>query len=152
MAACKCRRSSHPAAASVPWYYWLTAHALIHGAAVAVVLRWWGGIDPATAVWFGVAEAVVHWLIDLGKCERLYGIHIDQGLHVGCNKLTGGLRYPTCGLNFNEPDSTSLLDLAQIFLSCPACFPRPLRSSSSTKLTLSPSISIRMPAASSAVA
>jgi len=29
---------------------------------------------------------------------------------------------------------------AQIFFSCPACFPRPLRSSSSSKLTMSPSL------------
>jgi hypothetical protein len=84
MAACKCRRSTHPAAASVPWYYWLTAHALIHGAAVGLVVRYWAGFDPATAAAYALAETVVHWLIDLGKCERLYGIHVDQGLHVGC--------------------------------------------------------------------
>jgi len=91
MAACKCRRSAHPAAAAVPWYYWLTAHALIHGAAVGLVVRYWGGFDPATAAGYALAEAVVHWLIDLGKCERLYGIHVDQGLHVGCKVAWWGL-------------------------------------------------------------
>jgi hypothetical protein len=41
---------------------------------------------------------------------------------------------------------------AQIFLSCAACFPLPLRSSASSKVTLPPSFSARTPAASSAVA
>jgi hypothetical protein len=83
MATCKCRGSRHPAAAAVPWYYWLTAHALLHAAAVAVVVRLHGHAEHV-ALGFGLAEAVVHWLIDYGKCSRWYGIHVDQGLHVGC--------------------------------------------------------------------
>jgi hypothetical protein len=83
MAACKCRRSTHPVAQSVPWYYWLTAHALLHGAAVGALV-FWGYNDWNLAVGFAIAETALHWLIDFGKCERLYGIHMDQGLHVLC--------------------------------------------------------------------
>ena len=61
----------------LPWGYWLTSHALIHGLAVTLVL---GPI-------FGVAEFVAHWLIDFGKCESWYGIHYDQMLHLGCKCL-----------------------------------------------------------------
>jgi hypothetical protein len=83
MAACKCRRSTHPVAQSVPWYYWLTAHALLHGAAVGALVVW-GYNDWNLAVGLAIAETALHWLIDFGKCERLYGIHMDQGLHVLC--------------------------------------------------------------------
>ncbi|MDB5311815.1 MAG: hypothetical protein JWO38_6017 [Gemmataceae bacterium] len=90
MAVCKCRRSNHPLQQAVPWYYWLTAHALLHGAAVGFLLRW-GYDDWYLAVWFAVAETVTHWLIDFGKCEKLYSIHIDQGLHVLCKVAWWGL-------------------------------------------------------------
>lgn len=83
MAVCKCRRSTSPLQQAVPWYYWLTAHALLHGAAVGLVI-WLGYQDWNLAVGFAVAETLVHWLIDFGKCEKLYSIHIDQGLHVLC--------------------------------------------------------------------
>jgi hypothetical protein len=86
MAACKCRRTTNPLQQAVPWYYWLTAHALLHGAMVGVVVRWGYPTDDKwhLAVGFGLAETVLHWLIDLGKCEKLYSIHVDQGLHVLC--------------------------------------------------------------------
>lgn len=57
------------------WPYVLTAHALTHGGLVAVVTG---------SVVLGIAETVAHWLIDFGKCERWYGIHTDQALHVLC--------------------------------------------------------------------
>jgi hypothetical protein len=75
MATEKCRRSSSDLQRSVPWYYWLTAHALIHGGAVF----WATG-----SLSLGLLETVVHWLIDFGKCEGWFGIHVDQALHVGC--------------------------------------------------------------------
>ena len=34
IATCKCRGCDSPVAKNVPWYYWLTAHTLLHGAAV----------------------------------------------------------------------------------------------------------------------
>lgn len=90
MAVCKCRRAAHPLQQSVPWFYWLTAHALLHGAAVGGVVFWWVG-DPTLVVGFAVAETVIHWLIDFGKCEKRYGIHADQGLHVLCKVAWWGL-------------------------------------------------------------
>jgi hypothetical protein len=57
------------------WPYVLTAHALTHGA----------GVYLATgSSSLGLAETVAHWLIDFGKCERWYGIHADQWMHIGC--------------------------------------------------------------------
>ena len=93
MAACKCRRTTNPIQQSVPWYYWLTAHALLHGAAVGVIIRWSDGANFHIAVVFGLAETFLHWFIDLGKCEKLYSIHIDQGMHVLCKVLWWGLLY-----------------------------------------------------------
>ena len=55
------------------WVMYLTAHALIHGAAVFVVT----GLTGVAA-----AEIVAHWLIDLGKCDNIYGIRFDQTLHI----------------------------------------------------------------------
>jgi hypothetical protein len=83
MAACKCRSSKAPLAASVPWYYWLTAHALLHGAAVGVIFRWVGfGWDEVAAL--ATAETVIHWGVDYGKCARWYSLLVDQVLHVAC--------------------------------------------------------------------
>lgn len=62
----------------VPWYYWLTAHALMHGGAVAMITG---------SVFLGVCETVAHWIIDLGKCHGRYSIHVDQALHIACKVL-----------------------------------------------------------------
>lgn len=90
MAVCKCRGCDHLVAASVPWYYWLTAHALLHGATVGVVVRWLG-FGWNIAMTLALAETVAHWLVDHGKCRKWYGIHVDQGLHVGCKVVWWGL-------------------------------------------------------------
>lgn len=60
------------------WFYWLSAHSLIHGGAVALVTG---------SVALGCAETVAHWLTDFGKCENWYGIHVDQAIHVACKVL-----------------------------------------------------------------
>lgn len=57
------------------WPYVLSAHALIHGLAVYLATG---------VVLLGIAETVAHWLIDFGKCERWYGVHVDQGAHLLC--------------------------------------------------------------------
>jgi hypothetical protein len=57
------------------WYYWMTAHAIIHGGGVALVTN-----SPA----LGIAEVFLHWLIDFGKCDKRYGFHTDQLLHICC--------------------------------------------------------------------
>lgn len=83
MATCKCPKADSPLQKQVPWYYWLTSHSVLHGAAVGVVVHWFGyGME--TALWFAVAETVIHWFIDLGKCQGVYGLHADQGLHLLC--------------------------------------------------------------------
>jgi Protein of unknown function (DUF3307) len=78
MAVEKCRHSVSELQKSVPWYYWLTAHALMHGGFVALF---------ANSLVLGIAETIVHWLIDFGKCENWFGIHVDQGLHVACKVI-----------------------------------------------------------------
>lgn len=59
----------------VPWYYWLGAHAFIHGGGVALVTG---------SVWLGLAETFAHFWIDLCKCKKFFNIHVDQLLHVVC--------------------------------------------------------------------
>ena len=60
------------------WPHWLTAHALIHGGAVAAATG---------SVWLGLAETLAHWLIDFGKCENWYGPNEDQAAHIGCKVI-----------------------------------------------------------------
>jgi len=57
------------------WYYWLLAHALVHGGAVFLI---------SGSLMLGVAETVLHTFIDFGKCEHWYSIHVDQALHILC--------------------------------------------------------------------
>jgi hypothetical protein len=58
-----------------PWYYWLAAHALVHGGAVYLFTG---------SALLGLVEAVLHSAIDYAKCERWIGFHQDQALHVAC--------------------------------------------------------------------
>ena len=67
----------------VPWYYWLTAHALAQGAGVAYVTYLFTNIGEFSVL-LGILESYFHWMIDHGKCEGIYGIHVDQGLHLLC--------------------------------------------------------------------
>ena len=83
MAVCKCRKSNSPLALSVPWFYWLTAHALLHGGMVGVVFRWMG-FDWEVVVALAAAETVIHWVVDYGKCEKWYSLHVDQAFHIIC--------------------------------------------------------------------
>ena len=62
----------------VDWRYWMTTHAITHGVGVGLVTG---------SVTIGVLEAVSHWIIDFGKCESWYGLHIDQILHVACKLI-----------------------------------------------------------------
>lgn len=66
----------------VAWPYWMAAHSLIHGLAVAVITGVW---------WLGLAESILHFGIDVMKCENLTGIHTDQALHVWCKLAWWGL-------------------------------------------------------------
>lgn len=100
MATCKDRHARLPLQKAVPWYYWLTAHALVHGLVVTVLIAWWTGQKEA-AVLYGVAEFVVHWWIDFMKCEGWTGILADQLLHVACKVVWWALlTYGTFTLSF----------------------------------------------------
>lgn len=59
----------------VPWFYALGAHGAVHGLAVALVTR-----SPA----LGVAEALMHAVIDDAKCAGRLNHHQDQALHASC--------------------------------------------------------------------
>jgi hypothetical protein len=64
-----------PGQTGVPWFYWLSAHALVQGGGVAIVLG-----SPV----LGLSETIAHWVIDFGKCEDWYGLNTDQALHGLC--------------------------------------------------------------------
>ena len=57
------------------WLIGLTAHSLIHAGGVWLI---------SGLVLFAFIEFVLHWLIDLGKGEGLYGYLTDQLLHLLC--------------------------------------------------------------------
>jgi hypothetical protein len=61
-----------------PWYYWMSAHALTHAGFVLLITG---------SVLFAVIETITHALIDFGKCERYYNLHVDQLLHTGIKCL-----------------------------------------------------------------
>ena len=78
MATSKCRHAEIYKTASKrfpPWYYWLLTHALVHGGAVYFIT---GNLA------LGLIETALHTVIDFGKCEHWYRIHVDQALHILC--------------------------------------------------------------------
>jgi len=60
---------------TLPWYWWLGSHAGIHGFLVGAIT----GIPL-----LGLAEWIIHAMIDLGKCRGLYRLAADQALHLSC--------------------------------------------------------------------
>lgn len=60
---------------TLPWQWWLVSHAAIHGFLVSVVTG---------VAWLGLAEWLVHMVIDHGKCRHRYNLGVDQLLHIGC--------------------------------------------------------------------
>jgi len=64
------------------WWYWLTAHSLVHGGVVYVVAGVMLG--SSYALLLGLAEAVIHWWTDFAKCEGWITMHQDQAIHIGC--------------------------------------------------------------------
>jgi hypothetical protein len=59
----------------VPWYQALGSHAIIHGAAVALIT----GVPL-----LGLCEALAHAFIDDLKCAGRIGFNTDQALHAFC--------------------------------------------------------------------
>ena len=70
--------------AVLPWGWWLSAHAAIHGLLVAAIT----GLPL-----LGLAEWVIHGCVDLGKCRQWYGINVDQMLHLLCKLLWTALAW-----------------------------------------------------------
>jgi Protein of unknown function (DUF3307) len=83
IAICKCRKANHPLQKSVPWYYWMSAHAILHGAMVGAIVRW-AGYEPYTAAMYGLIETIIHLFVDAFKCEGYTNIHQDQAIHLIC--------------------------------------------------------------------
>jgi hypothetical protein len=63
---------------TLPWGWWLTAHAATHGLAVSLLT----GVPC-----LGVAEMAIHALIDYNKCAGRFSIRTDQILHLVCKGL-----------------------------------------------------------------
>lgn len=68
-------RTLDPALFGVNWYYWMASHAATQAMAVGLITQ---------SVWLGAAEFAAHFAIDVGKCEKRYGLHVDQALHILC--------------------------------------------------------------------
>ena len=58
-----------------PWPYFLLGHAFTHAIAVFLITQ---------SVWLGLAELVLHALLDHLKCENRISFTIDQSLHLAC--------------------------------------------------------------------
>lgn len=57
------------------WVTCMTAHCLIHAGMVWIVTG---------SSLLGVIEFVIHWLLDLAKCEGRTDFSFDQCLHIAC--------------------------------------------------------------------
>jgi hypothetical protein len=75
----KNRKTAFP---GMPWYYIMFAHAITHGALVGMFTG---------SMTFAILETVLHFGIDVLKCEGYTNMHQDQAMHVGCKVLWAGL-------------------------------------------------------------
>jgi len=55
------------------WVFALTAHAMTNGAVLYLMT---GNIT------LGIVETILHWFIDLFRCNEIYSFHVDQALHL----------------------------------------------------------------------
>lgn len=69
----KCRDYGGTAFHDIPWYYWLTAHALIHAGIVYLI---------TSNMRMALIELVSHWIIDFLKSEDKISLYEDQLFHV----------------------------------------------------------------------
>ena len=72
---------------TLPWQWWLWSHAAIHGFFVAVLT----GVPL-----LGLAEWLVHGLIDIAKCRKAYSLKADQVLHLLTKLLWAALATICC--------------------------------------------------------
>lgn len=54
------------------WFFWLSAHGLIHGGMVFLI---------TDIVWLGIAEVISHMFFDFLKCENVTTPYWDQYYH-----------------------------------------------------------------------
>lgn len=92
MAKGKNRHNATPETPPGMWVGWLTAHAMIHGFLVSVIMMNFLAIHYCVvtlmfATLVGMLETALHWLIDFAKCEGKTTFLQDQALHVGCKLL-----------------------------------------------------------------
>lgn len=59
----------------IPWYQALLSHSAIHGGMVGLITG---------SIWLGLAEFILHNLIDYGKCDGKITFNQDQALHIVC--------------------------------------------------------------------
>ena len=64
-----------------PWWWWMTAHALINGLVVYVITG---------AFWALCYEAFMHWLLDWSKCRGGLTTHADQLGHIIIKAIIAG--------------------------------------------------------------
>jgi hypothetical protein len=72
----------------VPWYQAMTAHAMIQGGFVYIIMG---------SLLLGMLEVVAHFVIDYAKCQGWLSFNQDQGLHIACKAvwITLALTLPT---------------------------------------------------------
>lgn len=64
------------------WMYNLSAHSIIHGGFVGFFTG---------SLFLSLLETVAHWVIDFGRMEGKYSVHVDQALHIACKVLWVGM-------------------------------------------------------------
>ncbi len=69
------RDAAFPDIPRMLWFHCLTAHCMIHAGVVWIITG---------NVWFGLAELVLHWIIDFLKSCGVTNFHVDQILHLIC--------------------------------------------------------------------
>lgn len=71
-------KNRHTPGGAIFWPHAIFAHSMIHGGFVALITG---------SVWLGVAEAVVHGITDLLKCDNWIGLCTDQTIHIVCKLI-----------------------------------------------------------------
>jgi hypothetical protein len=72
------KNRNHAMGANGVWLHCLTMHAVIHGGIVGIITH---------SASLGIAEFLAHFAIDFFKCEKKYGYHTDQIIHIACKFL-----------------------------------------------------------------
>lgn len=68
-------KNRHTAIPGIDWWIAMAAHAAIHAGMVALITR---------SITLGCIEFVLHFIVDVLKCEGVTDFRADQFLHVLC--------------------------------------------------------------------